>query len=83
MHDESNEHYSYALHVNYGLHEGSTKALYSNEPKCLPNQTNALNRLVCGDNKDCHDQLRVNRHIFMRLRHLLEENGLQKSGRVF
>ena len=51
-------------------------------PNVYQNQVDALNRLVRGDDKDCHDQLRVNRHTFMRLCHLLEENGLQNSREV-
>ncbi|XP_057469660.1 protein ALP1-like [Actinidia eriantha] len=51
-------------------------------PNVYQNQVDALNRLVRGDDKDCHDQLRVNRHTFMRLCHLLEENGLKNSREV-
>lgn len=48
-------------------------------PNVYQNQVDALNRLVRGDDKNCHDQLRVNRHTFMRLCHLLEQRGLQDS----
>ncbi|XP_057461120.1 uncharacterized protein LOC130751537 [Actinidia eriantha] len=52
------------------------------DPNVYQNQVDALNRLVRGGDKDCHGQLRVNRHTFMRLCHLLEENGLQNSREV-
>lgn len=51
-------------------------------PNALQNQVDNLNRLVRGCDKHCHKQLRVNRHVFMRLCHLLTERGLADSRNV-
>ncbi|KAG5524475.1 hypothetical protein RHGRI_031216 [Rhododendron griersonianum] len=51
-------------------------------PNSYQNQIDALNRLVHQNDKTCHDQLRVNRHTFMTLCHLLIENGLEPSRNV-
>ena len=42
-------------------------------------QIDSLNRLVRSNDTTCHDQLRVNRHTFMRLCHLLMQRGIQDS----
>ncbi|KAI8551067.1 hypothetical protein RHMOL_Rhmol06G0156400 [Rhododendron molle] len=46
-------------------------------PNYHQHQIDALNRLVHQSDKTCHAQLRVNRHTFMTLCHLLTENGLE------
>ncbi|XP_057491345.1 uncharacterized protein LOC130777068 [Actinidia eriantha] len=48
-------------------------------PNVYQQQIDSLNRLVRSDDTTCHDQLRVNRHTFMRLCHLLMQIGLQDS----
>ena len=48
-------------------------------PNVYQQQIDSLNRLVRSDDTTCHDQLRVNRHTFMRLCHLLMQRGLQDS----
>ncbi|XP_057491383.1 uncharacterized protein LOC130777124 [Actinidia eriantha] len=48
-------------------------------PNVYQQQIDSLNRLVHSDDTTCHDQLRVNRHTFMRLCHLLMQRGLQDS----
>ena len=45
-------------------------------------QIDSLNRLVCSNDTIYHNQLRVNRHTFMRLCHLLMQRGLQDSRNV-
>lgn len=51
-------------------------------PNFYQHQIDSLNRLVRGSDKDCHDQLRVNRHTFMTLCQLLEQGGLKNSRNV-
>ncbi|GFZ19898.1 hypothetical protein Acr_28g0006030 [Actinidia rufa] len=48
-------------------------------PNVYQQQIDSLNRLVHSDDTTCHDQLRVNRHTFMRLCNLLMQRGLQDS----
>ncbi|KAI8531644.1 hypothetical protein RHMOL_Rhmol11G0152300 [Rhododendron molle] len=51
-------------------------------PNYFQHQIDALNRLVHQSDTTCHNQLRVNRHTFMTLCHLLTENGLEPSRNV-
>ena len=52
------------------------------QPNVYQHQIDALNRLVHGSDKHCHEQLRVNRHVFMKLCHLLKQRGLEDSRNV-
>ena len=52
------------------------------DPNVYQRQIDALHMVVGRSDKDCHNLLRVNRHTFMRLIHLLEERGLQNSRNV-
>ncbi|KAI8525642.1 hypothetical protein RHMOL_Rhmol13G0246100 [Rhododendron molle] len=54
----------------------------SPNPDFYQTQVNNINRLVRGNDVDCHDQLRVNRHIFMRLCCLVRGVGLRDSRNV-
>ncbi|XP_058190739.1 uncharacterized protein LOC131307981 isoform X1 [Rhododendron vialii] len=51
-------------------------------PNYYQHQIDALNRLVRQSDTTCHNQLRVNRHTFMTLCHLLTQNGLEPSRNV-
>ncbi|KAG5553694.1 hypothetical protein RHGRI_011551 [Rhododendron griersonianum] len=51
-------------------------------PNYYQHQIDALNRLVRQSDTTCHNQLRVNRHTFMTLCHLLTQNGLESSRNV-
>ncbi|XP_058216755.1 protein ALP1-like [Rhododendron vialii] len=51
-------------------------------PNYYQTQVDAVNRLVNGNEVDCHEQLRVNRRTFFRLCCLLRGVGLGDSGNV-
>ncbi|KAI8552201.1 hypothetical protein RHMOL_Rhmol06G0247500 [Rhododendron molle] len=51
-------------------------------PNVYQSQLDALNRLVRGNDKTCHANLRVNKHTFMTLCQLLIQNGLEPSRHV-
>ena len=51
-------------------------------PNIYQQQIMSLNRLVNGSDKHCHDNLRVNRHVFMKLCLLLKQRGLEDSRNV-
>lgn len=54
----------------------------SPNPNLYQTQVNNINRLVRGNDIDCHDQLRVNRQTFLRLWCLLRGVGLGDSRNV-
>ncbi|KAI8558388.1 hypothetical protein RHMOL_Rhmol04G0088100 [Rhododendron molle] len=54
----------------------------SPNPNFYQTHVNNINRLVRGNDTDCHDQLRVNRHTFLRLCFLLRGVGLGDSRNV-
>ncbi|KAI8546108.1 hypothetical protein RHMOL_Rhmol07G0090500 [Rhododendron molle] len=51
----------------------------SPNPNFYQTQVDNLNRLVRGNESDCYDQLRVNRHTFLRLCFLVRGVGLGDS----
>ncbi|KAI8560099.1 hypothetical protein RHMOL_Rhmol04G0229100 [Rhododendron molle] len=51
-------------------------------PNFYQTHVNNINRLVKGNDTDCHDQLRVNRHTFLRLCFLVRGVGLGDSHNV-
>ncbi|KAI8555559.1 hypothetical protein RHMOL_Rhmol05G0181300 [Rhododendron molle] len=54
----------------------------SPNPNFYQTHVNNINRLVRGNDTDCHDQLRVNRHTFLRLCFLVRGVGLGDSRHV-
>ncbi|CAL5351342.1 unnamed protein product [Camellia sinensis] len=54
----------------------------SRNPNLFKQQIDHLNRLVRNNDKDCHEQLRMNRHTFMRLCALIRTKGMSDSKHV-
>ncbi|CAL5382364.1 unnamed protein product [Camellia sinensis] len=54
----------------------------SRNPNPFKQQIDHLNRLVRNNDKDCHEQLRMNRHTFMRLCALIRTKGVPDSKHV-
>ncbi|XP_058208117.1 protein ALP1-like [Rhododendron vialii] len=54
----------------------------SPNPNFYQMHVNNINRLIRGNDTDCHDQLRVNRHTFLRLCFLVRGVGLGDSRNV-
>ncbi|GFY84290.1 hypothetical protein Acr_03g0010640 [Actinidia rufa] len=52
---------------------------FAQNPEYYQTQVNAVNRLVNGNEEDCHEQLRVNRFTFFRLCCLVRSVGLGDS----